>query len=239
MSALQLVQPLRPAPPLRTRRRAAATHATPVDRLHHHGPAALTDQELVALVLQTRPSAGLVPAAAILTDCGGLPGLRDARPADLVSDGVGPSRAAAVAAAVELGRRLARQEMPERKPMSRPGAVASYLVLRYRLRDQEVMGALYLDTRHRLIEDRELYRGTLSRAAVEPREILKHALLRGAAGIVLFHTHPSGDPSPSLEDLAFTRRMAEAGDAVGVRLIDHLILGSTARWVSLKERGAW
>ena len=69
--------------------------------------------------------------------------------------------------------------------------------------------------------------------------MLKEGLLRGACGLVLFHTHPSRDPSPSLEDLAFTRRLAEAGDAVGIKLIDHLILGGTQRWVSLHERGAW
>jgi DNA repair protein RadC len=101
------------------------------------------------------------------------------------------------------------------------------------------MGAMYLDSRHRLIAISEVYRGTLSRAATEPREVLKEGLLRGACSLVLFHTHPSRDPSPSLEDLAFTRRMAEAGDAVGIRLLDHLILGGTRRWVSLKDRGAW
>jgi DNA repair protein RadC len=101
------------------------------------------------------------------------------------------------------------------------------------------MGALFLDTRNRLLAESEVYRGTLNRAAVEPRGLLKEALLRGAAGLVLFHTHPSGDPSPSAEDLAFTRRLAEAGELVGVRLVDHLILGSAGRWVSLRQRGAW
>ncbi len=85
----------------------------------------------------------------------------------------------------------------------------------------------------------EIFIGTISRAAVEPREILKEALLHRAAGVVLFHTHPSGDPSPSLEDLSFTRRMAEACEVLGVRLVDHMIVGGAGRWVSLKERGAW
>jgi DNA repair protein RadC len=86
--------------------------------------------------------------------------------------------------------------------------------------------------------EKEIFRGTLSRAAVEPREILKEGLLRGAAGILLFHTHPSGDPSPSADDLLFTRRLAEAGEVVGVRLVDHMILGGGGRWVSLHQRGA-
>ena len=79
-----------------------------------------------------------------------------------------------------------------------------------------------MDIRNRFLGEREIFRGTLNRAAVEPREILKEGLLRGAAGVVLFHTHPSGDPAPSAEDIQFTRRMAEAGEVVGVRLVDHL-----------------
>jgi DNA repair protein RadC len=213
----------------------------PRERLGAHGSAALTDADLMVLVLRTgRRSGGVMEMArAVIRECGGLVGLLDARREDLRRIGVGEAQAASVLAAVEIGRRLAKRDLPEREPLGRPGAVASYLALRYRVRDQEVMGALYLDTRHRLVGEKELFRGTLSRAAVEPREVLKEGLLRGACGVVLFHTHPSGDPSPSLEDLAFTRRMAEAGDAVGIKLIDHMILGSMGRWVSLKERGAW
>jgi len=216
-------------------------HERPRERYDARGGAALSDTELVALLLRNgdRSRGVLEVAQAVVRHCGGIMGLLDARKEDLVRAGLGEGRAYTLLASVEIGRRLARQDLPERDPMARPGAVASYLVLRYRIRDQEVMGALYLDTRHRLIGEKELFRGTISRAAVEPREVLKEGLLRGACGVVLFHTHPSGDPSPSLEDLAFTRRMAEAGDAVGIRLIDHLILGGTGRWVSLKERGAW
>ncbi|MGB6640460.1 MAG: JAB domain-containing protein, partial [Thermoanaerobaculia bacterium] len=123
--------------------------------------------------------------------------------------------------------------------LTHPEAVATFLALRYGLQGQEVMGALFLDTRNRLIQDNEIFRGTLNRAAVEPRAILKQGLLRNAAGFVLFHTHPSGDPSPSAEDLAFTRRMANAGEVVGLRLVDHLIIGGGGRWVSLKKRGGW
>jgi DNA repair protein RadC len=199
----------------------------------------LSDEELVALVLRTGPSAGIAPAASILRNCGGLAGLPEATPGDFLCDGVGPARSASLLAALELARRLAREEVPSRAPLGRPAAVATYLNLRYRLRDQEVMGAIFLDTRNRLISDQEIFRGTLHRVAVEPRPVLREALLKGASSVILFHTHPSGDPTPSLEDLAFTRRMAAAAEAVGVDLQDHLILGSTGRWVSLKERGAW
>jgi len=123
--------------------------------------------------------------------------------------------------------------------MSNPGAVARYLALQFAAPGQEVMGALFLDTRNRLIGEREIYRGTLNRAAVEPRAVLKEGLLHDAAGFVLFHTHPSGDPSPSAEDLAFTRRIAQSGELLGVRLVDHLIIGVGDTWVSLRQRGGW
>jgi DNA repair protein RadC len=123
--------------------------------------------------------------------------------------------------------------------MTHAAAVARYLTLRFGVPDQEIMGAIFLDARNRLIGESEFFRGTLQRAAVEPRALLKEALLRGASAFAVFHTHPSGDPSPSVEDLTFTRRLAEAAEAVGIRLADHLILGQGGRWVSLRERGGW
>ena len=213
----------------------------PRERLLERGARTLGDAELVAVLLRTgrRGSSALEVARSLLVQIGGLQGLGLADAASLVGDGLGPAKAASLLAAVEIGRRLARGEIAEREPLSRPAAVASYLSLRFGRRDQEVLGGLYLDTRNRLLAERELYRGTLSRAAVEPRRILQEGLLLGAAGVVVFHTHPSGDPSPSAEDLAFTRRLAEAGEIVGIRLVDHLVLGGVGRWVSLRERGGW
>ncbi len=213
----------------------------PRERLLAQGPRALGDAELVAVLLRTgRPGASALEVAReTLAAVGGLSGLAASGAPALLRKGLGGAKAAALLAAAEVGRRLARAESIERAPLAHPAAVASYLSLRYSVRDQEVMGALYLDTRNRLVAERELYRGTLNRAAVEPRQILKEGLLHGAAGCLLFHTHPSGDPSPSAEDLAFTRRMAEAGEVVGIRLVDHLILGGVGRWLSLRERGAW
>ncbi|RMH20487.1 MAG: DNA repair protein RadC [Acidobacteria bacterium] len=213
----------------------------PRERLLRSGGAALSDAELLAVLLRTgRPGLSAVELAnELLASCGGLTGLLDARGERLRRRGLGQAKAAAVLAAVELGRRLARAQLPERQLLDQPAALARYLALRYDVRDQEVMGALYLDVRNSLIGERDLYRGTLSRTAVEPRAILKEGLLRGASGFVLFHTHPSGDPTPSAEDLAFTRRMAEAGKIVGVPLLDHLILGGGGRFVSLNRRGGW
>ena len=213
----------------------------PRERLLEHGAETLADAELVAVLLRTgRKGTGVLQMAReLLAGNGGLDGLVGAKAKDLMGEGLGPAKAAAVLAAVEIGRRLARRELPEREPLGRPELVARYLGLRYGRADQEVMGALFLDTRGRLIAEQEIFRGTLFRAAAEPREILKEALRLGAAAMVVFHTHPSGDPDPSLEDLEFTRRTAHAGEALGVELVDHLILGSAGRWVSLRERCAW
>lgn len=213
----------------------------PRERLLEHGPRALGDAELVAVLLRTGRAGVSVLALAreVLAASGGLAGLGVASVRTLSAKGLGPAKAASLLAAVELARRLARTELADREALAHPAAAASYLALRYGLRDQEVLGAIYLDTRNRMIAERELYRGTLNRAAVEPRLVLKEGLLQGAAGCIVFHTHPSGDPSPSAEDLAFTRRLAEAGEVVGIRLVDHLILGGVGRWVSLAQRGGW
>jgi DNA repair protein RadC len=213
----------------------------PRERLLTNGSSALTDTELLALLLRTgsRGTSVVDMARRLLNEWGGLGGLLGVTPEALRTDGLGPAKSAAVLAAIEIGRRLARAQLPEREPLANADAVASYLGLRYTRRDQEVMGAIYLDTRNRLIAECELYRGTLNRAAAEPRAVLKRGLLSDAAGFILFHTHPSGDPSPSVEDLAFTRRIAQAGEVVGVRLVDHLILAGGGRWLSLRKRGGW
>ncbi|HUP22073.1 MAG TPA: JAB domain-containing protein, partial [Thermoanaerobaculia bacterium] len=121
--------------------------------------------------------------------------------------------------------------------LDRADAVARYLYLKYGSPHQEVMGALYLDSRSRLIALEEFFRGTINRTVVEPRALLRVGLTLGAAAMVLFHTHPSGDPAPSSEDLALTRRLDEAADVVGIRLVDHLIVGTATRWISLRDRG--
>jgi DNA repair protein RadC len=213
----------------------------PRQRLLRSGGECLSNAEVLALVLGNgcREVCSLELARGILNETGGLSGLVGIRPDALQRRGLGEAKAAGVLAALELARRLVEAQVPKREPMGRPERVVAYLVLRYGLRDQEVMGALYLDTRHGLVGKDEIFRGTLCRAAVEPRQLLFPALVRGAAALVVFHFHPSGDPSPSLEDLSFTRRLAEAGEAVGVRLLDHLIIGGTRRWVSLRDRGAF
>lgn len=217
----------------------------PRERLLEQGSDSLADSELVAVLLRTGSlgASALELARELLYENGGLTGLLGATPQTLRRKGLGPAKAASLLAALEIARRLAREtvtdEERERDLLNRPAEIARYLSLRYPARGQEVMGALFLDVRSRLLGEREVFRGTLDRAAVEPREILKECLLRGAAGVVIFHTHPSGDPSPSVEDLQFTRHLAEAAAVVGVKLHDHLILGGRGRWTSLRDRLAW
>jgi DNA repair protein RadC len=214
----------------------------PRERLLDQGSGSLTDAELVAVVLRTGRvgSSAVDLARELLKTNGGLAGLLSASASSLRRRGIGPAKAAGLLAALEIARRLARQSLdPERELLNRPEDVVRYLNLRYRVRDQEIMGALFLDSRGRLLAEREIYRGTLDRAAVEPREILKECLVRGAAGVVIFHNHPSGDPSPSNDDYAFTRQMVAAAAVIGIRLADHLILGESGRWESLRERIGW
>jgi DNA repair protein RadC len=213
----------------------------PRERIYAQGCAALSDVELVAVLLRTgaRGRSSLQIAIELLKEHGGLAGLLDRRPPDLERAGLGKAKAATVLAAVEIGRRLTRVPVSREVNLRHPLAVVRHVRMTYARRDQEVMGAFLLDTRGRLLAERELYRGTINRAAVEPREVLKEALLAGAVGVVLFHTHPSGDPTPSLEDLEFTRQLADACKVVGLKLMDHLIVGHAGSWTSLRERDPW
>lgn len=215
----------------------------PRERLLEQGSGSLADSELIAVLLRTGSlgASALEIARELLYENGGLAGLLGATPQTLRRRGLGPAKAASLLAALEIARRLAKEKVADedRDLLNRPAEIARYLSLRYPTGDQEVMGALFLDIRSRLLGEREIFRGTLDRAAVDPREILKECLLRNAAGVVLFHTHPSGDPSPSADDLQFTRHLADAAAVLGVKLHDHLVLGSRGRWTSLRDRLAW
>ena len=130
---------------------------------------------------------------------------------------------------------MAWAEIPERELVERPEVTANYLAIRYGSSDQEIMGAIFLDARNRVISEREIFRGTMVRTAVEPRPVIREAILISAASIILFHTHPSGNPEPSAEDMGFTRRLSKAADIMNIKLVDHLILGARGRWVSLRR----
>ncbi len=212
----------------------------PRERLLRLGPAALSNEELVSLLLRTGipGESALDRARGLLSTHGGLAGLSLLGPAELLQErGVGPTRACAIAAAVEIARRLPAEALAGRDLLHSPDLVKEFLRRAQADDAQERTGALFLNARNRLLRnDAEIYRGTLDRAVVEPREILRRALLTKAAGVILYHNHPSGDPSPSREDREFTRRLAAAAEAVGVRLLDHIVVGREG-CVSFREAG--
>jgi len=212
----------------------------PRERLMRLGPSALTHEELVSLLLRTGTptESALERARTLLVAHGGLTGLAGASPEELSREaGVGPVRAATIAAAIEIGRRLPAETLSGRDLLNEPRLVKEYLRQAQSDDSQERTGALFLNARNRLLKnDPEIYRGTLDRAVVEPREILRRALIRRAAGVILYHNHPSGDPTPSREDRDFTRRLASASESVGIRLLDHIVVGREG-CVSFREAG--
>jgi DNA repair protein RadC len=210
----------------------------PRARLLHCGAQVLSDAELLSVLFGLDPSdsAVLDLARALLRERGGLTALVGASPSELRHQGLNEVQIGTLLANLELACRLVRGEFPKRAPVTGAPQVARYVWLRYGGRHQSVVGALWVDARRRLIAERDIYRGTFTRTTVEPREILKEALLMGAAGVIVFQTRPSGDPTPSTEDRAFLRRMTSAGDVLGVEVIDLLIVGGTQEWASLRKR---
>jgi DNA repair protein RadC len=212
----------------------------PRERLARAGPSALAGEELLALLLGSgaRGESALDCARRLLASHGGLPGLASLTGSELAREkGVGRARACAIEAAIEIGRRLAAETLSARDLFNEPALVKEYLRRAHGDGTQERTGALYLNARNRLLrDDAEIYRGTLDRAVVEPRELLKRALLSNAAALIVYHNHPSGDPSPSREDREFTRRLASAADLVGLRLLDHVVVGREG-CVSFREAG--
>jgi DNA repair protein RadC len=149
---------------------------------------------------------------------------------------VGPAKAARVAAVLEIAARATRDSLSKKNLLSDPSSVGRYLTEKLLAETQEVMGGLLLDAKNRLVKDAPLFRGTLTHAAVAPAPLLRQAILAGAAGLILYHNHPSGDPEPSPEDVATTRRFVAAGREIGIEVKDHVIVGR-GRWVSFHERG--
>ena len=209
----------------------------PREKLRHLGAAALGDNELVALVLGSgsRRGGALSVANAVLATFGGLSGLRRCTVEELTRvAGIGGARAAQIVAALELGWRSLARRPGERFQIRSPREAAVYLMPRFGSVSLEQFGIVLLDTRHRVLRTAVLALGTQNACAVEPREVFREAAIGGAAAIVIFHTHPSGDPTPSPDDVDLTRRLVAAGVLMGIDVIDHLILGDSRYW-SMKE----
>ena len=209
----------------------------PREKLRHHGAGALGDNELVALVLGNGSRLGnaLTVANALLAAHGGLHGLTRCDVDDLVTvAGIGRARAAQIVAALELGRRSLARAPSARVQIRNPLEAAAYLLPRYGSRAKEQFGIVLLDSRHRVMRTAVLATGTLNSSVVEPRDVFREAAIGGATAIVVFHNHPSGDPTPSPDDVAVTRRLVAAGSLIGIDVIDHLVLGDS-RYFSFKE----
>jgi DNA repair protein RadC len=212
----------------------------PREKLDRLGSAALGDNELLAIVIAggSRHADALSLANQLLDRTGGLRGLARTTAAECRRvPGVGRARAAQVLAAVELGRRTLAMATGERPRLNSPPALAAYLLPLYGTRPVEHFGIVMLDTKHRMIRTTVLSIGSLDTTIVHPREVFREAASASAAAIVLFHNHPSGDPTPSPDDLALTARLIDAGAVMGIAVLDHVILAES-RYFSVAEAGA-
>lgn len=209
----------------------------PRERMARGGAVALSDAELVALLIEPgRRGKSSLDIARELVAEGLLPlARRDWIPGKPVGS-LGASRVARIGAALELGRRIATLSATSSEPIRDPGEVAQRLIARYAHRVQETFGCLYLDARNRVVTEREIFIGTLNAATVAPRDVFRFALLDHAASVIAFHNHPSGDPSPSPLDREFTQQLVASGRMLGVDVLDHLIV-SSGGYVSFQQRG--
>jgi DNA repair protein RadC len=211
----------------------------PRERLLAQGPAALTDAELLAVVLRT----GVAGASAIdvarrlLADHGGIAPLLRAPVARLSTDrGLGPSKVAQLKAGTELARRALREEFAHGDVLTSPQAVRDYLKLSLGALPHEIFVVLFLDSQHRLLAADELFRGTLSQTSVYPREIVKAALAHNAAAVIFAHNHPSGVAEPSRADELLTQALKQALALVDIRTLDHFVVADN-NVISFAERG--
>lgn len=211
----------------------------PRERLSRLGAHSLSNQELLAILIGSG-GAGLnvmQVAQALLRRFGGLAGLSRASPEDLQRvPGIGPVRAVEMKACMELGRRLLTSPDLDRPTIRCPADAAS-LVLDMGLLEQEHLRTMLLNTKNHVLGIHELYRGSLNSSSVRVGELFKEAIRQNCAALILVHNHPSGDPSPSRDDIQVTRQAVAAGKLLDLEVLDHLVVCRGERWISMKERG--
>ena len=210
----------------------------PREKLLARGSAALSDAELLAVLLGSgvRGKDAIALGRELLLRAGSLGALLGRPDQDIRAIGLGPAKRARIAAALELARRSLAEELAERPALGNPRESGDYLSARLRHLPYEVFACLYLDNRHRVLAFEELFRGTLDGASVHPREVVRACLRHNAAAVILAHNHPSGVAEPSQADQAITRELGQALRLVGVRVLDHLVIGHAAP-VSMANRG--
>jgi DNA repair protein RadC len=214
----------------------------PRERLLEAGAEALSDAELIALVLRSggmRGETAVDQARRLLAAFGGIAGMTRATLAELTLQvGVGVASGAALVAAIELGRRAARHRVDRGGVFRGSAEVFEYFRVRLGSLCKEVFCVLLLDAKHRKLREARISEGSLTASVVHPREVFAPAVRESAAAVILVHNHPSGDPSPSPEDLELTRRLRQAGEIVGIRVLDHVIIGAE-RHFSFVDAGEW
>ncbi|MCD9088716.1 DNA repair protein RadC [Stenotrophomonas sp. SY1] len=211
----------------------------PREKMLSRGAGALSDAELLAIFLGSGlPGRDAVQTAReLLHDHGPLRVLLDRDAAALAKlPGLGPARACALRAALELGQRHLAADLERGAALTDPDSAGRYFAQRLRHRPQEVFAALFLDNRHRVLAFEELFTGTVDSAEVHPRELLRRALAHNAAAVIVGHNHPSGNREPSAADRAITARLRQALELMDVRLLDHFVIGDGPP-VSLAARG--
>jgi len=216
-----------------------ATEERPRERLVHLGPQALAASELLAILLRVGvPGENAVQVGQrLLKDFGGISGLQRTPLEELCNQrGIGEAKAAQIKAAIELGRRLTLESPEERPVVNSPADVAALVAYEMSALEQEHLRVILLDTRNRVLEIVEVYIGSVNSSQIHVGEIFKAAIRRNAPALIVVHNHPSGDPTPSPDDVVVTRAIIQAGKLLNVDVLDHMVIG-LSRWISLKERG--
>ncbi len=211
----------------------------PRERLLKEGPQYLSDIELLAILLRTgsADASAMDLAAGLLGHFGGLKQLLDATTEELSAfKGIGPAKVAQIKAALEIGKRVAMAVAWDRPSIKSPESAAALVMEEMRHLDREHFWALLLNTKNQVLAREVVSIGTLNFSAIHPRELFKAAIKRSAAALILVHNHPSGDPTPSKQDLEATRRLVEAGNILGIEILDHLVIGDN-KFTSFKAEG--
>lgn len=211
----------------------------PRERLLQKGAGALTDAELLAIIIRdgTPQESALDLGRRLLGMYGSLRALRERSAAELCRvKGIGPARAAQVLAALALAGRVGERTLEKGSSFTNSRGVFEHFYPSLRYLKQECFLCVLLDAKNRVLREAKISTGSLSATIVQPREVLREAVLESASAIILIHNHPSGDPNPSSDDLEVTRRVKDACDAAGIRLLDHLVIGEEG-YVSLADTG--
>lgn len=211
----------------------------PRERMQQFGAHALSNAELLAILLRTGTIAesAVRLAQRLLVESGGIRSLVDMSTDQLMGiKGIGPAKALQIQAGIELGRRLARSTMNETVTVRTPEDAAKYMMEDLRYLQKEHFVCLFLNTKNHIIGQETLSMGSLNASIVHPREVFRAAIKRSSASIICLHNHPSGDPTPSPEDIQLTKRLIDAGELIGIEVLDHIVIGDQ-KFVSLKEQG--